>query len=59
MTKKLRKYIIVKCIDVVKFLRINGFISKQTAINWIYNVTLLFGKRRSNGKRQNNNCGTT
>ncbi len=45
MTKKLRKYIIVKCIGVVKFLRINGFISKQTAINWIWNVTVFFGKK--------------
>lgn len=45
MTKKLRIYIITKCIEVVKRLLKYGFISKQTALNWIWNVTVFFGKK--------------
>lgn len=45
MTKKLRIYMIERCIDVVKKLFKYGFIGKKTAINWIWRVTIFFGKK--------------
>lgn len=45
MTKKIRLSIINAGMYVVKNLCKHRIISKQTAIKWIWNITIAFGKK--------------
>ena len=45
MTKKIRLSIIKAGMCVAKNLCKHGIISKQTAIEWIWNITITFGKK--------------